>query len=222
MPRPLLVLLLSFSLLAGCEWSFPDLPGGGLRQVRIFDKTLTVAAPPGYCIDPSTSVEKGETAVALIGRCTAGGDVAAALVSLTLGPPGSAGVLAAGPEVLGKFFASSSGRRLLARDGVASHVKVTQTIVSEGALYLRLDDRDAGDYWRAVSAVKGRLLTVSASGAMGAPLTPEQGLALVQETIVLMDKKNAEKRGAGFHLPRIWPLAPRTEAAPAPAAAVAP
>ena len=188
--RPFLALPL---LLAACQLSLPALPGIGLRELKILDKTVTVAAPRGYCIDPEASVNRGDAVVVLIGRCTAGGQVAAALLSMTLGEPGSAGVLAAGPEALAQFFTSTPGRKLLARDGVASHVQVTEAKLGKGSLYLRLDDREAGDYWRAISGIRGRLVTISASGAPGAPLTPEQGLKLVVETVDLLERRNPDR-----------------------------
>lgn len=179
--------------LMGCDDGLPGvLPGAGLHEISILDKTVTIAAPQGYCIDPKTSVVRGDAVVVLIGRCTARGGVAAALVSLTVGAPASAGVLIAGPDALAKFFTSPAGRRLLARDGKAAHVAVTRALVGGNTLYLHVEDRQAGEYWRAITAIKGRLVTVSASGTEDAPLTPEQGLKLVQDTIRLLAERNPE------------------------------
>lgn len=183
---------LAFSLLTACQLSMPSLPGTGLRQLQILDKTVTIAAPRGYCIDPKTSVDRGDAVVVLIGRCARGGQVAAALLTMTIGAPGSAGVLAEGPDVLAKFFTSTAGRRLLARDGIAAHVIVTSARIGDGSLFLQLQDLQAGDYWRSISAIRGRLVTISASGTIGAPLTEEQGFKLVLETVQLLAKKNPD------------------------------
>lgn len=180
--------------LMGCDAALPvGLPGVGLHEIRILDGTVKIAAPAGYCIDPKTSVVRGDAVVVLIGRCTARGGVAAALVSLTVGAPASAGVLLAGPDALAKFFTSPAGRRLLARDGKAAHVAVTRAMVGDSTLYLHVEDRQAGEYWRAITAIRGRLVTVSASGTEGAPLTPDQGLKLVQDTIRLLAERNPDK-----------------------------
>lgn len=179
-------------VLAACEMSLPALPGAGIRQLKILEETVTVAAPKGYCIDPETSVDRGDAVVVLIGRCTGKGQVAAALLSLTIGAPGSAGVLAAGPDALAQFFTSLPGRKILSRSGNPGHLIVTEAKVGEGSLFLRLLDQDVGDYWRAVTAIRGRVVTISASGAMGAPLTPEQGFKLVLETVELLKKKNPD------------------------------
>ena len=185
---PLLVLCLL--ALSGC-----DVPGtgSGMHEVALLGGALKVTAPPGYCIDPKQSVSRGQSVVVLIGRCTDGGTVAAALVSLTVGAPASAGVLLAGPDALARFFTTNAGRRVLARDGVAGHVNVMQAQVAEGSLLLHVKDQTAGEYWRAITAIKGRLVTISASGAEGAPLTPDQGLKLVRDMMALLDRRNPDK-----------------------------
>ena len=129
----------------------------------------------------------------LIGRCTAKGGVAAALVSVTVGGPASAGVLLAGPDALAKFLTSTAGRRMLSRDGLAGHVVVMQALAAEKSLLLHLKDQTAGEYWRAITAINGRLVTISASGAEGAPLTPDQGLKLVRGMVELLAKRNPDK-----------------------------
>jgi hypothetical protein len=176
--------------LAGCD---DMVTGAGLHETKVLGGALTIAAPAGYCIDPKASVTRGTAVVALIGRCTARGGVAAAVVTVTVGPAASAGVLVAGPAALAKFLTSTQGRRLLARDGVAGHVVVTETRIGNGALFLHVKDRSAGEYWRAILALKGRLVTVSASGTAGAPLTPVQGLSLVQSVVSILDKRNPDK-----------------------------
>lgn len=176
--------------LAGCD---DMVTGVGLHETKVLGGALTIAAPAGYCIDPKASVTRGTAVVALIGRCTARGGVAAAVVTVTVGPAASAGVLVAGPAALAKFLTSTQGRRLLARDGVAGHVVVTETRIGNGALFLHVKDRSAGEYWRAILALKGRLVTVSASGTAGAPLTPVQGLSLVQSVVSILDKRNPDK-----------------------------
>lgn len=184
-------LIASISLSA-CDEASLAAAGGGLTETRVLGGSLVIPAPPGYCIDPKTSVARGQGVVALIGRCRADGALAPAVVTLTVGGPGSAAVLVAGPEALARYFASPAGRRVLARDGVASHVAVLQTRVDHGALLMQVKDRMAGDYWRAITAVRGRLVTISASGATGAPLTPAQGLKLVRDEAALLVRRNAE------------------------------
>lgn len=177
----------------------------GLHEMKVLGGALKIAAPQGYCIDPKASVAHGDAITVLMGRCTAKGGVAAAVVSITVGPAASAGVLLAGPDALADFFTSPPGRTVLARDGAAEHVVVLQAMVDAGTLFLHVNDQTAGEYWRAITAIKGRLVTISASGVEGAPLTPEQGLILVRDELRLLNKRNPDKviparSGRGWNL----------------------
>jgi hypothetical protein len=166
------------------------LPGVGLRELTVMDGEVQVTAPPGYCIDKDASVSLGPAVVVMIGRCTYGGEAAAAVLTLTIGAPASAGVLIEGPNVLGAFFTSTPGRRILARDGNPGHVQILQQQIAGNSLLLHLNDRVSGDYWRAITAIKGRLVTISAAGTAQAPLTAAQGLALVQDMMRLLVQRN--------------------------------
>lgn len=197
MPRAAMLrrsLIVAVMALAACDGAAPGLiPATGLHETNVLHDTIKVAAPSGYCIDPKASVVRGDAITVLMGRCTARGGFAAAVVSITIGPPASAGVLLAGPEALAHFFTSIAGRRVLSRDGVAGHVLVMQAKIDEGSLLLHVNDQTSGEYWRAITAIKGRLVTVSASGAEGAPLTPDQGLKLVRDELSLLNKRNPDK-----------------------------
>lgn len=180
-------LFVVFLALAGCIVS---LPARGLQQIQVLDGSVNVQAPPGYCIDRQASVSIGRAIVVMIGRCVYERNIAAAVVTLTIGAPASAGVLIEGPDALGQFFASAAGRAVLARDGDPTHVVVVQTKTVGVALLLHVKDQMAGEYWRAITSIKGRLVTISASGVKGVPLTPDQGLKLVRDTMELLQKRN--------------------------------
>jgi hypothetical protein len=167
----------------------------GPTQVAVLGGSVHVAAPPGYCIDTDATRAAADAAVVLIGRCTATGTVSAALLTVTIGRPASGGVMTAAPQALANFFASAAGRAALARDGVADHVLVQETVATPDTLLLHLTDITAGDYWRAIAALNGRLVTISASGALGAPLTPEQGRRLVEATLRALHKANPPQTG---------------------------
>ncbi|MEO8244408.1 MAG: hypothetical protein ABI832_19085 [bacterium] len=163
---------------AGC-----DLATTGARQVTVLQGEITIRAPEFYCVDPQSARGGDDTAVVLIGRCNATGHVAAALVTVTVGRFASAGVMLAGGETLRKFMSSTAGRRALSRSGRAADVQVLQSGVVDGRLILHLKDRVAGEYWRAILGVKGRLVTISANGSQDAPLTSDEGRALVGQTV---------------------------------------
>lgn len=176
MSRGLLVVL----ALAGCDL-VSTTPAA--RQVSVLDGKIHVRAPQFYCVDTQTARSSADTAVVLIGPCTQGGHVAAALVTVTIGRLASAGVMLAEAETLRAFMSSDAGRRALSRSGRARDVEVLESGVVKGRLLLHLNDRLAGEYWRAVIGINGRLVTISASGAEGAPLTSQAGRKLVDETV---------------------------------------
>lgn len=167
-----------------------DVTGGSPHQVAVLGGDITVKAPTFYCVSEGSSRSSADTAVVLIGRCAENGRVAAALVTVTIGRFASGGVMLAGAEKLREFLRSPAGRKALSRTGRAGDVAVLQSGVVDGTLMLHLNDRVAGEYWRAIIGIKGRLVTISASGAEGAPLTPEAGQRLVEETVAALIRAN--------------------------------
>ena len=151
---------------------------------------MTHAAPPGYCIDPAAVQKSGDTVVAVLGRCASISQMAPGLLTISVGQPGSAGVMAAGGEALAAFFASTEGRRVLSRSGRAQDVQLRQAVGSKDAFVMRLTDRAVGDYWRAVTGIGGRLVTISATGAEGTPLAPEAGRKLVDAAVLALRMAN--------------------------------
>lgn len=162
----------------------------GTTRVSVLNDTMIVAAPSGYCIDTQATHQAADTAIVLIGRCAATGTVAAAVVTVSVGPSGSAGVMLAGGEALAGYFSSKEGRKVLSRDGRADHVALLQTAEVADSFLMEVSDRMAGDYWRAITGLRGRLITVSATGTEGLPLPPEQGRKLVEATLRLLRQAN--------------------------------
>lgn len=160
-------------------------PGGGGGTVAMFGGEMKAAAPAGYCIEPTASSAQGDSAVVLMGRCGGAEGVAPALITVSIGGPGSSAVLKTGAKALSDYFLSAAGRAALARDGRAGSVKVVQTSVADGALMLRVADRTVGDYWRAILGLKGRLVTISVT----AP-DPETGRTLLEAAMAAMRRAN--------------------------------
>jgi hypothetical protein len=163
---------------------------GGTTKVALFDGTMTLAAPSGYCIDPAAVHQAGDAVVAVLGRCAATSTATPGLLTVSVGQPGSAGVMTAGGAALAAFFTSTEGRRVLSRSGKAQDVQVRQAVGRPDAFVMRVTDRAVGDYWRAVTGIGGRLVTISATGAEGAPLAPEAGRALVDAAVAAMRAAN--------------------------------
>lgn len=175
--------------LVGC-----GIPKDATTQVAVLDGDARIRAPKSYCVDTKSAKSVDDTAVVLIGRCRTSGGVAAALVTVTVGRSASAGVMLASTEALRSFMSSPNGRRVLSRSGRAEDVEVLESGVLDDRLMLHLKDRIAGDYWRAIIGVNGRLVTISASGAEGILLTPDQGRRLVEQTVTAVREANAPPR----------------------------
>lgn len=169
-------------LLAGCV-----APTGTPKAAPVLGGAVQVGVPAGYCIDRAAGREDGDTAVIVMGKCREGSAALPAVLTTAIGPAASAGVLAGGGQALAAYFTSDAGRAALSRSGRASAVTV---LVAKGvgtAFVLRIRDRDAGDYWRGVAPVAGRLvtITVDAPGADAAA-----GEALLTQSLAAMRRAN--------------------------------
>jgi hypothetical protein len=145
----------------------------------------------GYCIDSGSSRQYDDSAVILMGRCNTGTDALPAVLTLSVGPAGSASAISGGGQMLADFFSSESGRATLSRDGIASDVTVKQALQSDGAFVMRVEDRAVGEYWRAIMGLRGRLVTLSVAGTDEMPLAPTDGRAVLDAAVAEMVKANA-------------------------------
>lgn len=163
---------------------------GAGRQAPILDGGLTVGMARGYCIDAGSSRQADDSAVILMGRCNTSIDEVPAVLTLSVGPAGSASAISGGGEMLAAFFTSEQGRATLSRDGRASDVTVQQALQSGNAFLMRVQDRAVGEYWRAITGLRGRLVTLSVAGTADTPLSSEQGRTLLDAALAQMVKAN--------------------------------
>lgn len=183
------LVLISLLLLAACQMA------GGFTSPRaapVLGGAMHVGLPSGYCIDSKASHESGDTAVILMGRCTDAMKATPALISVSIGPSASAGVMTAGGPALAAFFSSDQGRATLARDGRASSVSIIEALGSGDAFLLHLQDRSAGEYWRAVIGIKSRLVTVSTTGTDEVPLSATKGRMVLEDTLKALRSANSK------------------------------
>ena len=54
-------------------------------------------------------------------------------------------------------------------------------------------DREAGEYWRAMMEIRGRLVSISALPPKGAPLEAGKGLAIIGAAVDALVQANAAK-----------------------------
>ena len=185
--RRLIPLALMLSL-AGCVAT------GGV-QIGTGPDAFRIAAPAGYCLaEGAVARQRGSDFAAFI-PCTPGG-TATGVLSATVVAAGSAQPV--DPQAMAAFFASPAGRRALSRAGDERSVKVHEVLSSGGAILVRMTDRarppaaiGPGESWRAVLALDGRLITLSASPARGTTLPREAGRRLIGGFVAAMRQANA-------------------------------
>ncbi|MEZ5798280.1 MAG: hypothetical protein R3D63_12805 [Paracoccaceae bacterium] len=169
-----------------------DTGGGATRPaaVSVLGGAMTVAVPAHYCIDPASVHEDRAGAVAIAGRCGADRPVPPAAITVSLGGEGSAEVLKSGARVLTDWARSPAGRAALSRDGNARTVSIRQTLVSDGAFLIQLDDRRVGSYWRAAIPVQGRLVLIAVAPPEDGTLSVEDGRRIVEKAVTAMRRAN--------------------------------
>ncbi len=172
--------------LAACQPGGFGAPAAVTRAMTVSDGAVMVAGPQGYCIDRGASRDGPEGAFVLFGTCAAlAGSRAAGqpsqpvvlTVSVLPGAP-EEGALSENFEALARFFRSAPGRAALSRSGEAEAVSVEEIAAAGEVLYLRLHDSSASEgqavepeYWRAILALDGRIVTLSALGLKDRPQT---------------------------------------------------
>lgn len=158
-------------------------------RASLFGGAVQVAAPAGYCTEPAAQLAGAETAILLIGRCAGATERPPAVLTAAVGAEGSGAGLdvASGGAELTAFFRSAAGRQALSRRGRAADVQVLEARRSGDAFLIRLQDRGPqasapvqAESWRAVLALEGRLVTLTVTGPVDAPLNRDAGLTLLQ------------------------------------------
>ncbi len=177
--------------LVACDAIPSGLSGvGQTSRTDVLDGKLTVAAPLGYCVDRQSARQQADGAVVLIGRCSAGSQFSAAVITVTVGAAGTAGVIADGGEALAAYFQTPGGRAALSRRGIADDVQVLQAANTDGAFTLQIAEDGVGRYWRAILGLSGRLVTLSVQGSGEGSLDPAVGRQLLDATIAAMRGSN--------------------------------
>lgn len=168
-------------------------PVGGIMKPRtapVLGGALQIGVPAGYCVDRAAGQEAEDSAVVIMGRCADNVRAVPALVTVSVGPAASAGVMAAGGPALAAYFTSPEGRASLSRDGNPDKVAVSEAVMVGDAFLMRLKDHQAGEYWRAVLGVSGRLVTLSATGSPDLPLAPDDGRKVLDQTLDALRSAN--------------------------------
>lgn len=193
--------------LAGCVATGTS----GTRAVTVSSGAVTVAGPPGYCIDRAAARDGASGAFVLFGTCAAltgsraaGQPARPAVLTASVGRPAAEGTnLVANLPALSAFFKSTPGRAALSGSGDAATVKVEKVSQSGDVLYIRLSDSAAAagqavepGQWRALTAFRGRIVTLAVLSPASAPLSSAEQRAVLDQFVARMRRANAAAGGA--------------------------
>ncbi|WP_444453360.1 hypothetical protein ACTTAI_20010 [Rhodobacter capsulatus] len=198
MRRVLITLCLSLAL-SGCLKALPmkfDLhlpvrkPVSG--KVTVQKGELTLMAPDGFCVDPTSTRDGPEGSFVLWGSCAAiGGNASApkpaqqAMLSATIGPV-TADPVETAFESYEAFFKGRAGRAALARSGKARDVEILAVKREERRLLLKISDHSAPTvapvdpvYWREITGLGGHVSALSVLPLAGSRLDDQTQIDLL-------------------------------------------
>jgi len=200
---------------AGCQMApgsapGPDAPraertsrhdGPPPARMAVAQGAVIIAGPKGFCIDRDASQDRRiGAALTVLSDCRGlGGGLFAprpahpAVLTAAVAAAGRGLPIDAAAPDLAAYFASRTGRAALSRAGKAETVNVLESLSSDGAFYLHLTDvapfgwgAVQPDYWRALLMAGGRTVTVSVLASPEAPLSRDDGLALLREFVAAL------------------------------------
>ncbi|MCV2864107.1 hypothetical protein [Defluviimonas sp. WL0075] len=166
------------------------------RKVAVSEGAVVISGPSGYCVDPKSLRDTADGAFVLLGACatlngTGRGPRSRAILTATVllgAPPGES--LETEFRRMSDFFVTDAGRKALSRDGNSGSVRIEKIVASGDVLFILAEDRApfAGypvepQYWRAIFARKGRMISLSVLGLAEAPLDQRQKRSLLDRFV---------------------------------------
>jgi hypothetical protein len=183
-------------------------------RLDVAGRAVTIAPPPGFCIDPESVTSGADGAFVLMSDCGLMGTAAAKrpavgaamTASISTGGFAGEGDTAAGSlEELAEFAGTREGRAVLGRSGQPERVRILDTQLSGGVLYVLVEDRGAQPiagierrFWRAFLEVNGRLVALSVLGFQGAGPDPQEALNQLAALARATQAANAGATGSPF------------------------
>ena len=193
-------------LLAGCD-------GGALfqgkpkvqREALVTQAAVRVAGPEGFCVDTSLSEFGTQTAFVLFGNCAVIGNSESltqpktpAVVTVSVAEGAGGASIAQTSHELARFFETESGLGSLSRAGDPNSVELVESIVANGAVFLRARDTSAGNvagandtFWRGFLDAGSSVVVVSVVSFEEPPGNRDGQLAILQG---FMNEIGGEKR----------------------------
>lgn len=209
--RPTALMLVTALSVAGCSSGPGAGGGGGLgalfsssgksrgAAIPVMDGAVNLAAPNGFCADPTATRSSATSAFVLYGSCRAiegRGPKPAAPAILTAAVSPAAGEL--GPEAmaaLADYVQTDSGQAALSRTDTGSEVEIESLDQAGDLILVRARDGAGRDmapaFWRVIFPQSGTLVTVTVSNMAATPVTPAQGKALAIDFVAAIRAANA-------------------------------
>jgi hypothetical protein len=177
-----------------------------VRAVSVTTDMVTVTGPEGFCVDPDSTRDSGETAFVLMGNCavisdrrSAGQPDVQAILTASLSEADASQTLRDAIPDLSAFFASEEGRQLLSRAGEADTVEVLDSFHQGDVFFLRARDSSASeiqnvsaDYWRSYLDVGDRIATLTVLGREDSPIPSDTGLQTLRAYTQAVQSANAD------------------------------
>ena len=188
-------------VLSGCV--APGSPPQGAAQGTISFASATgegivVAGPAGFCALERTKQVRGEAEFVALSACDRAlgflNGASPAILTATIGPENSADGQSLDGAVLAVYLNGREGRRALSSVADSETVTVHEVMAISEAVFVRLTDSsetEAKQNWRALMALKGRLLTLSVRSQPQNELTVEAGQRLIRNFVRAMRRANA-------------------------------
>lgn len=178
-------------------------------MVTAGDVAITIAAPPGFCVDRATIDENPRGVFMFLSDCqkVAGTGRAArmplsAILTASISPTGLIGSEnGAKPalKALGEFLASPVGLFSMGKSNEDGAVEILKAKQSDVALYVLVQDSAYRDpagassrYWRAFSEINGRLVALSVTGYAKNDQDEERALRIIRAFMQAIRDANSQ------------------------------
>jgi hypothetical protein len=194
--------------IAGCDGglfgaSLSDAPTAPTHATVTSDRII-VTGPPGYCVDPTATMNQDSTGFVLLGNCAAIANSrrarqpdTPAILTATISEPFAQGRLSDVLDQLDTFFRTPEGLALISRSGDPAAVKVLETAAADDVFLLHASDQSdstiAGvqpEYWRAYLDVGPRIATLSVLALQDRSLSRDESLATLKNFVQSMQQAN--------------------------------
>ncbi len=196
-------LILTTTLLAGCESGLPSLAslGGGAASsaegqaaVTVTRQEVNLSGPRGFCVDPVSTRDAASQAFVVFGNCAAitGNPeepqpwLQAVVTATVTASDGGLSVAPQAPALL-EFFRTPGGRATLSRTEDAQTVSILESFVEDGSIYLHVRDTSPpvfggaqNTYWRGYTDADGTVVALSVIGFEGTPISGSDGISVLR------------------------------------------